>query len=119
MSEMISQPAGYVNALETPPLAREIIDGSMSPYCPGLTLAACPSPSADSLRQAIIARVNRGETREHLLADLEHSYGAAIRASPSTTGFGLVGWAVPGIAFLIAAFVVYRWLRRATVSTSA
>jgi cytochrome c-type biogenesis protein CcmH/NrfF len=115
----MGQPGGYVAARETPALAREIIDGSMSPYCPGLTLAACPSPSADSLRLAIIARVNQGESKAHLMADLEQSYGAAIRATPSTTGFGLVGWAVPGVAFLIAALVVYRWLRRATISTSS
>jgi cytochrome c-type biogenesis protein CcmH/NrfF len=121
MTDVQVSPAGpaAATAIETPRLAREIIDGSMSPYCPGLTLAACPSPSADSLRQAIIARVNQGETKAHLLADLERSYGTAIRATPSATGFGLVGWAVPAVAFLVAAALVFRWLRRATASARA
>lgn len=116
---LLMQTQTFVKGVETPQVAREIIDGSMSPYCPGLTLAACPSPSADSLRQAIILRVQRGETRETLMADLEATYGDAIRAAPAPTGFGLVGWSVPAIAFAIGALVLVRWLRRATRTATA
>ncbi len=108
----------FVNGVETPQVAREIIDGSMSPYCPGLTLSACPSPSADSLRQAIIVRVQQGESRARIVADLEAHYGDAIRAAPAPSGFGLVGWSVPAIAFAIGALVLMRWLRRATRTAS-
>lgn len=109
----------YVEGTETPRLAREIIDGSMSPYCPGLTLAACPSPSADSLRQVIILRVQQGESRARIVADLEAHYGDAIRAAPAPSGFGLVGWAGPAVVFGIGALIVGRWLRRATRTASA
>lgn len=112
------QDSSVITVRETPPIARAIIDGSMSPFCPGLTLAACPSPTADSLRRAIIARVESGETREHLVADLEATYGDEIRAAPQATGFGLVGWAVPALALLVAGISVFRWMRRATASSN-
>lgn len=102
----------FVTGAETPPLARSIITTSMSPYCPGLTLEVCPSPQADSLRKVIIARVQRGDSRTTIETDLERDFGAAIRSTPKSEGFGLVGWAVPGLVFLVALVVVTRWLRR-------
>lgn len=108
--------SSYVQANTTPPVARAIITGSMSPYCPGLTLETCPSPSADSLRQVIIARVKRGDTRDRIEADLERDFGAAVRSTPKAEGFGLVGWAVPGVVMLVAAVFVTRWIRRRVVA---
>lgn len=101
----------YVTGAETPPVARAIITTAMSPYCPGLTLEVCPSPQADSLRKVIIARVQRGDTRAMIEADLERDFGSEIRSMPRTEGFGLVGWAVPGLVVLVGAFFVTRWLR--------
>lgn len=106
----------YVQANTTPPAARAIISGSMSPYCPGLTLETCPSPSADSLRQVIIARVTRGDPRARIEADLERDFGASIRSTPKAEGFGLVGWAVPGLVMLVAAVFLTRWIRRRVVT---
>lgn len=100
-----------VSGTETPAVARAIITTAMSPYCPGLTLEVCPSPQADSLRKVIIARVQRGDTRAMIEADLERDFGAEIRSMPKTEGFGLVGWAVPGLVVLVGAFFVTRWLR--------
>lgn len=102
----------FVTGAVTPPVARAIITTSMSPYCPGLTLEVCPSPQADSLRKVIIARVQRGDSRTMIETDLERDFGSAIRSTPKSEGFGLVGWMVPGAVFLIALFVVTRWLRK-------
>jgi cytochrome c-type biogenesis protein CcmH/NrfF len=102
----------FVPGAVTPPVARAIIGASMSPYCPGLTLESCPSPSADSLRQVIIARVKRGDPRAMIEADLERDFGAAVRSTPKAEGFGLVGWGVPGVVMLVAAFALTRWIRR-------
>lgn len=109
----IASPAGSTRfAEETPRIARSIIDGSMSPYCPGLTLAACPSPTADSLRQAIIGRVRAGESQASIERGLEAVYGTAIRATPDARGFGVLGWAVPWVAFALGALWVTRVLTR-------
>lgn len=102
-----------ITGQETPAIARSIIDGSMSPYCPGLTLASCPSPSADSLRRAIIDRVNAGESRASIMTSLTAHYGDAIRAAPSTTGFGLVGWLMPFVLLVFGGLWMNRWIRRA------
>lgn len=105
----------YVAATTTPPVARAIISGSMSRYCPGLTLETCPSPSADSLRRVIIARVTHGDPRERIEADPEREFGASIRSTPKAAGFGLVGWSVPGLVMLVAAVVQTGWIRRRVV----
>lgn len=112
MTTMQQVDSQFVAGAETPPVARAIITTAMSPYCPGLTLEVCPSPQADSLRKVIIARVKRGDTRTMIETDLERDFGAEIRSMPKTEGFGLVGWAVPGLVVLIGAFFVTRWLRR-------
>ncbi len=113
----MSQPQPtMVPASTTPPVARAIITHSMSPFCPGLTLETCPSPSADSLRQVIIARVTRGDTRDQIEADLERDFGSAVRSTPKMEGFGLVGWGVPAVMLLVGAWWVTRWIRRRVVS---
>jgi cytochrome c-type biogenesis protein CcmH/NrfF len=111
--------SGVSQGLETPPLARVIIDQSMSPFCPGLTLQACPSPSADSLRKAIVARVRSGESKDAILSGLYADFGTAIRGAPEPSGFGLVGWLAPGFVLLAAAAVLTFWLRRRTVAARA
>lgn len=113
---MMQSPITEVEAKTTPPVARAIITSAMSPYCPGLTLETCPSPSADSLRQVIIARVNRGDRRVQIEADLERDFGSAIRSTPKAEGFGLVGWAVPGVFMLVGLLWLTRWLRRRTIT---
>lgn len=96
---------------ETPAEARSIINASMSPFCPGLTLQACPSPSADSLRHVIIARVRNGDSRDVIMKDLYADFGEAIRGAPPTVGLGLVAWIMPGFVIVIAALVLTFWLR--------
>lgn len=106
----------FVPATTTPAVARAIISQSMSPFCPGLTLETCPSPSADSLRQVIIARVQRGDTRAQIEIDLERDFGSAVRSTPKMEGFGLVGWGVPAVVLLLGAWWVTRWLRGRVVA---
>ena len=98
--------------METPPLARDIIDQSMSPFCPGLTLQACPSPSADSLRRDIVARVRAGEPRDVILGRMYTEFGSAVRGAPEVSGFGLVAWVAPAVVVVLGFVMLTRWLRR-------
>lgn len=108
-------PAGAQEAVggQVPPAARDVIDQTMSPFCPGLLLANCPSPSADSLRDAIVRRVEAGETPEAIRNDLIATYGDAVRASPQASGLGLVAWVMPALFLMAGAIFVTTWLRRA------
>lgn len=84
----------------------------MSPYCPGLSLASCPSPQADSLRDVIAGRYERGESPEMITTALVADFGPGIRGSPTLDGFGSMAFAMPVLMMAVGAFVIFRWLRR-------
>jgi cytochrome c-type biogenesis protein CcmH len=108
----LPRPAAGPRPTELPPVARQVYDGVMSPFCPGLLLANCPSPQADSLRRAVARRAAAGESRAHLIADLVATYGDGIRAAPASRGFGLVAWLAPALVLVGGAAGVARWLTR-------
>ncbi len=83
-----------------------------SPYCPGLSLASCPSPQADSLRKDIAVRLANGESVSAITDSLAVAYGSNIRGSPTLDGFGAAAYAGPAVLVIIGAFMIRRWLRR-------
>ena len=94
--------------------ADRIFTELMSPFCPGLTLADCPSPNAFDLRGEIRRRLEAGESREAIERELVAKYGVQILADPSNTPIGRVVWGVP-IGVAAAAAVGLAWfVRRAT-----
>lgn len=97
---------------EIPSVARGIIDHAMSPFCPGLTLAACPSPSADSLRRDITARVRAGESKASIENSLRTDFGTAISGAPEFSGTGLIAWLAPGLLVVVGGLLLTVWLRR-------
>jgi cytochrome c-type biogenesis protein CcmH len=95
---------------EAQALFREV----MSPFCPGLTLADCPSPNAFTLRDEIEARLKQGESRDAIVDELVAKYGTPILADPSETPIGSVVWGVPIALSALAALGLAWFLRRAT-----
>ena len=91
----------------------------LSPYCPGLSLASCPSPQADSLRKAIAVRFANGETPEAITSSLVVDFGPSIRGSPTMDGFGAAAFIAPVLLLVGGALVAQRWLRRHTRRGSA
>jgi cytochrome c-type biogenesis protein CcmH len=94
--------------------AQTIFREVMSPFCPGLTLADCPSPNAFTLRGEIEARLAKGESRDAILDELVTKYGTQILADPSDTPIGSVVWGVPFALSALAAAGLALFLRRAT-----
>ncbi len=86
----------------------------MSPFCPGRTIADCSSPQAESLRMWLIVQEASGRSREDVEAELFERYGDVLRPAPRATGFGLVAYVFPAIAFLAGGVVVAVFLRRQT-----
>jgi cytochrome c-type biogenesis protein CcmH/NrfF len=97
--------AGWAHAV-----AREF----MSPYCPGRTLADCPSPQAQTLRSWILVQEAAGRTREDVESELLERYGDQLLAAPRARGFGLTAYAVPIGVFLAGGALVAFFLRRQT-----
>lgn len=86
----------------------------MSPYCPGLTLADCPSPAAFELRRDIDARLQRGESRQAIIDELVARYGTELLSDPSGTPIGRIVWGVPIVLSILAALGLALFVRRAT-----
>ena len=91
--------------------ASQLFGSLMSPFCPGLTLAACPSPQAETLRVWIRTRLDEGQTPGAILESLAATYGEGIRGAPRAQGIGLALWVLPVAALLCGGAVLLWWLR--------
>ena len=83
----------------------------MSPYCPGMTLANCPSEAAAQLRTEIAGRFRAGESRAAIVDGLVGRFGDTIRGTPRPRGVALFLWVVPG---LVGAAIVWALIRSAS-----
>ena len=86
----------------------------MSPFCPGRTLADCPSPQADQLRMWILVQEAAGRPRADVEDELLERFGDVVLAAPRASGFGLAAYLVPVLAFLVGGVLVLALLRRWT-----
>ena len=85
----------------------------MSPFCPGRTLAACPSGQADELRQWILLQAAAERTRADIEESLYERFGDVILSQPRAEGgWGVSAYAVPIGGFLLGGSVVVFVLRR-------
>jgi cytochrome c-type biogenesis protein CcmH/NrfF len=93
-------------------LARRLDGELMSPFCPGLTLATCPSPGADSLRHDIRSRLARGESPRSIRAAYAAVWGEQILGAPRWRGWGIVLWLAPAVVLAAGAAALAMWLAR-------
>lgn len=96
--------------------AYDLANRLMSPFCPGRTLAECPSPQAESLRMWIVVQEAAGRSKDDVLEELYARYGDDIRSTPRAEGFGTAAYVIPVVAFLVGGGLVgiflYRWTHR-------
>ncbi len=85
-------------------LAREV----MSPYCPGRTLADCPSPNAAALREEVRGLIDAGVPAPDIRARLEARFGDVVIGVPR----GFWGWSLPGLMLFVGAGFLVTALRR-------
>ncbi len=86
----------------------------LSPWCPGRTLADCPSPNAESVRMWILMQEAAGRTEDEVKADLLDRFGDEILGAPKAEGVGLTAYLAPATAFLVGGGLVFVFLRRQT-----
>lgn len=92
--------------------AAKIFNSTMSPFCPGLLVANCPSPGAADMKEQIRARLAAGVPPDSVRALLRAQYGSQIAAVPPAEGFGLLAWIMPALALFGGGAVVAWWLHR-------
>lgn len=104
-------------AMDTPgDRASQVAGELMSPFCPGRTLAACPSGAAAEVREEIADRLEKGESRDSIERDLLARFGDEIRGAPEASGIGLLAWIAPagiGLVLLIGVLWMARRMRSA------
>jgi cytochrome c-type biogenesis protein CcmH len=91
--------------------ANKLLGTLMSPFCPGLTLANCPSVYAETLRVSVRGRLDAGETPDSIVESLVAAFGEGIRGAPRAAGLGLVLWVLPAIVLGAGGIAVLWWLR--------
>jgi cytochrome c-type biogenesis protein CcmH/NrfF len=97
---------------EPPGWAYQLSHDLMSPFCPGRTLAECPSPQADELRLWILTQAAAGATREEVESQVIARFGEMVRSAPKAEGWGLTAYAIPIVGFLAGGLLVVFVLRR-------
>ncbi len=107
----LTSPALCDQASQSEAAAKEIFFEVMSPFCPGRSLHDCPSGAATDLKNEIRASLQRGENKNQIMESLVQKFGSDIRAVPSTSGFGLLAWLVPGIFLIGGGLIIVRWIR--------
>ena len=98
--------------------ALRIYNSLMSPFCPGLTVASCPSPGAEEMRQEVRRRLGAGEGEPTIVAALVATYGAEILGAPPAKRWGLALWIPPALALLLGGGGLAWWLRRRASAAS-
>lgn len=112
--------AGTASAIEgAPPWSYAMAHDLMSPYCPGRTLAECPSPQATDLRFWILTQAAAGVSEEDVRMMLAERFGDVLLAAPRAEGWGLTAYVVPIAFFVIGGPVVVLILRRLTTGSHA
>jgi cytochrome c-type biogenesis protein CcmH/NrfF len=101
--------AGDVSA---EPWAYDLSAELMSPFCPGRTLASCPSPQAAELVQWMVLQEAAGSTQEEVIAVLVDQWGEEILGAPPARGITLWAYIFPILGFVVGGGLAYLVLRR-------
>jgi cytochrome c-type biogenesis protein CcmH len=103
--------------------AREIFDLIMCPLCAGQTIAQSSNETSRQMRDLVLKKLRRGETKEEILQYFESRYGERIMAKPNKKGFNLILWFFPFVFVALAAiriyFLIRRWSTRVQVTPVA
>lgn len=99
--------------------AYELANELMSPFCPGRSIADCPSPQAQTLRMWLIVQESSGRPRAEVEAELVARYGESVLGAPRARGFGLTAYLIPAAVVAVGAGVLTWFLRRQTRTSKA
>ena len=105
---------------EASQMASEISNEIFSPFCPGKTLAMCPSPDAAKVRRQIQQLADDGRSKDQIKETIIEEYGEEFRLvePPSGDTFGLRGGIAVGLLLAVFAVVMLSRRRDADVQSS-
>lgn len=91
--------------------AQKISDTIMSPYCPGMTLSACPSSDARSLRVEIQSRFEKGYTDEAVMNELKMRFGEKVLPAPQDSLLSGMAFLAPWCFIAISLLLLARYVK--------
>ena len=108
----LSAAARYHNEEALQQTAREIFDLIMCPLCAGQTIAQSGNETSSQMRDLVLKKLRRGESKAEILQYFKSRYGERIMAKPSKEGFNLILWVLPFVLVVFAAISIYFLIRR-------
>jgi len=110
---------GALRATASEGWAYEMANELMSPFCPGRSVADCPSPQAQTLRMWLIVQEAAGRPRAEVEAELIARYGESMLGAPRAKGIGLTAYVIPVAVGAAGAALLTWFLRRQTRGPAA
>jgi cytochrome c-type biogenesis protein CcmH/NrfF len=104
-------------AVSDPEVARRahgIASDVMSPYCPGRTLADCPSPNAAALREEVRELLGEGVPEAEVRERLDARFGDEIVGAPRSVW----GWSFPAAVLALGVVALVVALRRLSAAAT-
>jgi cytochrome c-type biogenesis protein CcmH/NrfF len=105
---VVSQPSSTTRASRIAHLESVV----KCPACDSLTVGQSNAPSSVAIRHQIERMVTSGRSDGDILSALQSQYGSNITVTPSTSGIGVVLWAVPVVLAVGGIVTVSRVGRR-------
>jgi cytochrome c-type biogenesis protein CcmH len=105
------EPAPDAQMIDT--RANDLYDEIMSPFCPGRTLANCPSPQAATMRELVKQQLAAGMSEDEIVDSLYGVYGEIVLGAPRAEGIGILAWVMPAVFLLLGIALLTAWLRSA------
>ncbi len=105
---VVSQPSSTTRASRIAHLESVV----KCPACDSLTVGQSNAPSSVAIRHQIERMVTSGRSDGDILSALQSQYGSNITVTPSTSGIGVVLWAVPVVLAVGGVVTVSRVGRR-------
>ncbi len=81
------------------------------PICENTPLDVCPTQACHDWRELIRQMLAQGKTPDEIKQYFVDHYGARVLSEPPTSGYGLLVYVVPPVAFLIGVFLLFRTFR--------
>ena len=93
----------------------------MCPICSGQTIGQSSNETSSQMRDLVLKKLRRGETKKAVLQYFASKYGERILAEPTKTGFNRMLWLLPFVivvlAVVVISFLMRRWSARVSVET--
>ena len=109
------------SAAATPPnaedLANQVANELPSPYCPGRSIASCPSELARVLEQDILEQAKAGQSREEIETALVARFGEEKMGSEFSGELAVVITLVGLLAIVVVVMGARRWVKKPTEAT--